>query len=383
MRIVHLITGLELGGAQMMLLKLLRIMDRGAFEPLVISMVSPEPMGARIAELGIRVETLGMRRGLPDPFALVRLGRLLRGFGPDLVQTWMYHADLIGGLAKSLAVGPSGRPALVWNIRQSDLDPRTTRRGTRWVARLNGRLSHRLPDHIVCCSERAREIHVALGFRQDIVSVIPNGFELDRFRPDPEGRSALRARLAIPCDAPLLGLAARFDPQKDLPNFIAAAARIRAQIPDCRFLLCGEGMDAANPQLSALITQAGLSPSFTLLGPRRDVPQIFVALDLLVSSSAYGEGFPNVIGEAMACGVPCVVTDVGDSGLIVGDTGLTVPPRDPNALAEAALALLAEGPAQRERRCLAARARIASQYSLTRTAARYADLYQHLRASTP
>jgi glycosyltransferase involved in cell wall biosynthesis len=374
LRIAHVITGLEVGGAEVMLHKLLGAMDRKVFEPLVIALVTPGPMAERIRALGIEVKTLGMRRGLPEPRALARLVGLLRHFCPDLVQTWMYHADLLGTLAAPLA----HRPIVVWNIRQSDLDPRLTRRGTRIVARIDALLSHFGPDHIICCSHRAREIHRALGYQDRILSVIPNGFDLDRFRPDPEARAAVRADLGISGSAPLVGLVARFDPQKDLPTFIRAAALTRASCPDCRFLLCGRGMDAASPGLWGWITDAGLADAVSLVGPRDDTPRVLTALDVLVSSSAYGEGFPNVIGEAMACGVPCAVTDVGDSGLIVGDTGLTVPPRDSRSLAAAIQQLLDEGADQRARRGQAARTIIASQYSLPSISARYADLYQSL-----
>lgn len=379
LKILHLITGLEVGGAQTMLLKLLGALDPMDFEPLVVSMVEPEPMGRRIASLGVQVETLGMRRGFPDPRGMLRLVRLLRNFGPDLLQTWMYHADLAGGLALPWVSGPGKRPALVWNIRQSDLDPRMTRRGTRWIARLNGRLSHWVPDHIVCCSQRARAVHLALGYRTEILSVIPNGFELDRFKPDPAGGAALRSELGIPQGAPVIGVAARFDPQKDLPNFIEAAVAVGSSRPESRFILCGPGMDAANPRLRSWISQAGVGESFRLLGSRDDMPRVFSALDILVSPSAYGEGFPNVLGEAMACGVPCVVTDVGDSALIVGDTGLSVPPRAPGPLADALLRMLAESPGQSAHRAESARARIATRYALSGIAARYAALYQSLR----
>lgn len=375
MRIAHLITGLDLGGAEMMLFKLLGTMDPAVFEPLAISLVPPGAMGGRIGALGVRVEALGMRRGLPNPGAVLRLARLLRGFRPDLIQTWMYHADLLGALAAPLA----GRPTLVWNIRQSDLDPRQTRRGTRVVARLGALLSHWAPDRIVCCSERARAVHRALGYRDDILSVIPNGFDLGCFRPDPGARAELRAELGIDPGTPLVGLVARFDPQKDLQNFLAAAATVRSAQAGCRFLLCGLGMDPANAQLDGWIGAAGLAGDVHLLGPRHDTPRVFAALDLLVSSSAYGEGFPNVIGEAMACGVPCAVTDVGDSALIVSDTGIAVPPRDPQALAGAIARLLGEGPAGLTGRGRAARTHIAAHYDLQCIASRYAELYLSLQ----
>lgn len=362
----------------MMLWKLLSGMDRDAFVPLVISLIPLEPMAERIAALGIRVESLQMRRGLPSPGALITLVRLLRQFKPDLIQTWMYHADLLGALARPLVAFSAHRPRLVWNIRQTDLDPRLTSQATRLVARLNGHISRLAPDRIICCSESAREVHRTLGYRGAILNVIPNGFDLVHFRPDPEHRADLRMQLGLSANCPLIGLVARFDPQKDLPNFLGAAALVLATRSECQFLICGRGMDSSSPVLGEWIRNAGLGNAIHLLGPRSDTPMVFAALDILVSSSAYGEGFPNVIGEAMACGVPCVVTDVGDSGLIVDDTGITVPPRDSNALAAAILGLLDEGPDALARRGSAARARIASKYALPRIIKRYAELYQSL-----
>jgi glycosyltransferase involved in cell wall biosynthesis len=382
MRVVHLITGLELGGAEMMLFKLLNTMDRAVFDPLVISLVTPGPMGPRIGDLGVPVETLGMARGLPAPGAVIDLARRLRAFAPDLVQTWMYHADLLGALVLPLVRTGGRSPRLVWNIRQSDLSPRQTRLGTRLVARLNSLVSHLAPDRIICCSERARAVHRALGYRDGGLSVIPNGFDLERFAPDPAARAQMRSELGVGETATLIGLVARFDPQKDLPNFLHAAARVRAARPGCRFLLCGQGMDAANPQLAGWIAQTGLGDALHLLGPRADTPRVYAALDLLVSASAYGEGFPNVLGEAMACGVPGAVTDVGDSALIVGETGRSVPPRDPAALAAAVLDLLGEGPAGLAVRGRASRVRIAAHYALPRIAERYADLYLSLKRET-
>lgn len=382
MRVAHVITGLEMGGAEMMLLKLLSSLDRSTFEPLVVSLIKPGPMLGPIRNLGVRVETLGMRRGLPAPGALIRLIRLLRAFRPDLIQSWMYHADLLSALVKPLVRQRSGHPALVWNIRQSDLDPRLTSRGTRFVARLNAPLSYLAPDRILCCSERAREVHEGLGYCRRLMRVIPNGFDLDRFRPDPAARAELREALGIAPDALLVGLVARFDPQKDVDSFLRAAAMVRAGRPGCRFLVCGPEMDTENAPLAGWIAEAGLGDAINLLGARRDTPRVFAALDLLVSSSAYGEGFPNVVGEAMACAVPCVVTDVGDSGRIVGDTGMTVAPRRPDLLARAIADLLGEGPDVLARRGRDARARVQANYALPVIADTYATLYLSLNRGT-
>jgi glycosyltransferase involved in cell wall biosynthesis len=297
----------------------------------------------------------------------------------DLVQSWMYHANLLGALGAPWL----GNSPLVWNLRQSTLDAQGSKRSTHLVVRLGAILSRIAPRRIICCSERVVEIHRALGYRAEIMTMIPNGFELDRFRPDPEARSAMRAGLGIDEAVPLLGLVARYDPQKDILTLLRAVARVRAERQDCRLLLCGKDMTADNAQIGSWLEQTGLGGAVHLLGPRRDPERVMAALDVLVSSSAYGEGFPNVIGEAMACGVPCAVTDVGDSGLIVGDTGLTAPPRDPNALAAAILQLLGEGREGLARRGASARARIALNYALPRIAERYAALYRSLLRSGP
>ena len=378
-RVVHLINGLDTGGAEMMLYKLLRTFDGADIDSTVVSLLPGGDLAAPIAELGVGVHNLNMRRGGADAGAIIRLIRLVRRLDADLVQSWMYHANLLGALARPWL----GKRPLVWNLRQSNLDARSSKRSTRLVARLGAVFSRIAPRRIVCCSERVLEIHRALGYRADIMTMIPNGFELERFRPDPAARSALRAQLGIEDTTPLLGLVARFDPQKDLLTLFLTAARVRARRPDCRLLLCGKDMTADNAQIGSWLNQTGLGDAVHLLGQRRDPERVMAALDVLVSSSAYGEGFPNVIGEAMACGVPCAVTDVGDSGLIVGDTGMTVPPRDPDALAAAILHLLGQGRDGLARRGQAARARIASEYALPRIAERYSALYRSVLREEP
>jgi glycosyltransferase involved in cell wall biosynthesis len=296
----------------------------------------------------------------------------VRRHKPDVVQTWMYHANLMAGLAAKAA----GRPPVIWGIRQSDLDPRVSKRSTIAVARLGARLSRALPDKIVCCAENARLVHEAMGYAPERMVVIPNGFDLDRFKPDDGAKALLRRELGLPDSALLVGLAARCDPQKDHRGFLAAAALLRRGNPDARFMLCGDGIDAGNTALAGWIAEHGLGAVTHLLGPRADMPRIMAGCDAMVSASAFGEGFPNVLGEAMAAGTPCVATDVGDSRLIVGDTGAIVPPRDPAALAAALQAILSLSGAERRAQGARARARIAEHYSLDAVTARYAALYR-------
>jgi glycosyltransferase involved in cell wall biosynthesis len=335
--VTHIITDVSTGGAEIMLLKLISHLDHQRFASRVISLTTPGPIGDRLEALGVPVQALGMRPGSPDPRAVLRLAGWLRDNPPALVQTWMYHADLVGGIAARLA-GPA---PVIWGIRNSNLDVVHSRRSTRWTVRVCALLSRWVPDRIVSCSETARRIHAGLGYAADKMIVIPNGFNLDLFCPDGQAGVSVRQELGLSPAARLVGLVARFDPQKDHQTFIQAAAEIRARCAGTEFLLCGDGITWENAQLAGWIKERGLQDCFHLLGRREDIPRLSAALDVACSSSAYGEAFSNVLGEAMACGVPCVVTDVGDSAYIVGETGKVVPPRDPLALAQALLELLA------------------------------------------
>jgi glycosyltransferase involved in cell wall biosynthesis len=372
--VTHIITDVSTGGAEIMLLKLLSHIDRQRFASRVISLTTGGSIGDRLEGLGIPVQALGMRPGFPDAGAVLRLAGWLRGNPPNLVQTWMYHADLVGGIAAHLA----GRAPVIWGIRNSNLDVVHSRRSTHWTVKICAFLSNKIPERIVSCSETARRIHVNLGYAADRMLVIPNGFDLDLFRPDPQGRASLRQELGFLPEARLVGLVARFDPQKDHQTFIRAAAKVRARNAGVEFLLCGDGITGENAQLVGWIEELGLRDCFHLLGRREDIPRLSAALDVACSSSAYGEAFPNVLGEAMACGVPCVVTDVGDSAYIIGNTGKVVPPNDPEALAGAVVELL-ELPADRRHELgEAARRRVQQNFDIRAVVNRYEQLYSSI-----
>jgi glycosyltransferase involved in cell wall biosynthesis len=371
-RVLHLISVLPVGGSQMMLHKLLSRFDRDAFETEVACLGPPAAMAERISTLGIAVRCFGIEPGKLEPGPLLRFAAWLRRNRFHVVQTWMYHADLVGGLAAKLA----GKTRVAWGIRQSNLDAEHNKRGTLWIVRMCARLSRWLPARIVCCSEVARKIHVGAGYASEKMLVIPNGFDLDAFRPDPAGRSALRDELGIPQSSVVIGHVARFDSQKDHRTFVRAAGLLGGD-GDVHFLMCGEGVDRTNRTLAEWISAAGLERRTHLLGLRDDVARVHAALDVEVSSSV-GEGFSNVVGEAMACGVPCVATDVGDARDIMGDTGRVVPVENPAALAEACAELVAIGPAGRAALGASARRRIDERFSLSSVVARYQDLYRDL-----
>jgi glycosyltransferase involved in cell wall biosynthesis len=319
------------------------------------------------------VESAGFARGAFSPLAFWRLVARIRNMKPDIVHTWMYHADLAGGLAARLA----GVKKVVWCIRNSDLSGERTRFSTRLVARSCAALSPFIPRHIVSCSEVALRIHAALGYKREKMSVIPNGFDLSRFRPDKTARSRLRAERGIPENAPLIGMIGRFDLQKNHEGFFQAAGLLRERFPDTHFLLAGLGVDAQNEVLQEAMRQNKVSAHSHLLGPRTDIPEIMAALDVLALPS-HGEAFPNVLGEAMSCGVPCAVTNAGDSAFIVGDTGKAVEIGDMPGLADALAFLISLSPAERAALGTRARNRVAEHFEIGHIVRQYEALYDSL-----
>lgn len=373
MRIVIIITGLSTGGAEIMLLKVLERLDRQRFAPHVISLTTLGELGQRIAALGIPVDAIGMKPGLFSPSGFFRLVRLLKRLNPDVVHTWMYHADLLGGLAARLA----GVSSIGWCIRNSNLDKDKTKLSTRAVVGLCASLSKWVPTRILSCSEKARQIHVARGYVTEKMVVVPNGFDLTRFKPDKDARCRIRAELGMTEQTPLVGLIGRFDPQKNHAGFFEAATVLHRRMPHVHFALAGQGIDTGNAALMQAITRAGVLANTHLLGLRNDMPELMAALDILASSS-YGEAFPNVLGEAMACGAPCAVTDVGDSAYIVGDTGRVVASGDMAGLAAALEALLALQPSEKAALGERARARVADYFEIGKVVQQYQDFYEGL-----
>jgi glycosyltransferase involved in cell wall biosynthesis len=373
LKIVHLITNLQVGGAEMMLLKLLSHMDRQRFRSVVVPLVAVGSVGKKIQELDIPVYALGMRRGRPSAQALSAIFSLLKQERPFIVQTWLYHADLLGLVAGSLARVPH----VVWNVRCSNMEQLS--RGTDWTLKICAKLSAR-PSVVVVNSEAGKAVHASLGYHPRQWMVIPNGFDLNRFAPDPAARDSVRAELGLGSDTPLIGLVGRYNPMKDHETFLRAAMHLAKDQPDIHFLLAGAGVAPTNADLCRVIAGHAIQKQVHLLGERMDIPRLMAGLDILTCSSI-GEGFPNVVGEAMACEVPCVVTDVGDVARIVGDTGIVVPRRDPAAMASAWKLLLSAGADVRHALGRTARQRVEQNYSLERVVRDYEDLYLSLKGA--
>ena len=325
-KITHIITGLNNGGAEAVLYRLCTN-DTGATHT-VISLMDMGKYGPMLEEQGIEVVCLNMPQGRLTIAGLVKLWKTLRQHKSSVVQTWMYHADLVGGVIAKLA----GIKKINWGIRHTDLVPGESSKATIFIAKLCAKLSNFIPSKIVCCAQRSVEVHAALGYNQSKMVVIGNGYELAKYAPNAELAKQLISELSLP-NLPLLGMVGRFDPLKNHENLLQALGLLKKKGYAFSCLLIGPNMDSNNQELGQWITDNKLSENVILLGQRPDIPAIMNTLDVHLLSSI-SEAFPNVLAEAMACGTPCVTTDVGDAAVIVNNTGWVVPPKNPTALAE-------------------------------------------------
>ncbi len=363
-----------------MLARLLRATDARRFRHAVITLMHGGTLEEEIRALGVPVYHAGLRRGgisLSTPFALARVIGFLRREQPDVVHGWMVHGSLAAQFARPFL---SPAPRVLWAVHHSPDALRREKRLTAALIRFSARLSRRAgaPHGVVYVSHESRAQHEALGYDRARAVVIPNGIDTEHFAPSREHRLALRCELGLPPETLLLGLMGRFHPQKNHAGFLRAAERVLAEHPGAGIVLAGHGMEPGNAALAALMrgNRHALGDRVRLLGERRDMERITAGLDIAVSASAYGEALSLALCEAMACGVPCVTTDVGDHRRLVEGTGVVVAPGDPDALAEGCRSLLLLG--REERRALGARARerILRHYALPETARRYEELYQ-------
>jgi glycosyltransferase involved in cell wall biosynthesis len=372
---MHVITGLGVGGAETTLSKLISRMDRKRYQSVVFSMTGSGPVADMIRKDGVEVHSLGMKRGVPDVRALPRLMREIRKWRPMVVQTWMYHADLLGGIAGRLC----GKVPVVWNIRHSELRRGSDKTTTIRVAKLCARLSPRLPARIVCCAEASRTIHARMGYLDTRMVVIPNGFDLELYKPEPEAKKLCQERFGIATKTEVISLIARYHPQKDHRTFLEAAGLFAADYPGTRFVMCGDGIETSNQELMSLIDRLQIRKNTILLGRcTQEEIALVMSRSMLTTSASRSEGFPNVIGEAMACGTICVATDVGDSAYIVGDCGIVVRPGSARELAAGWRRVMSMDADCRKMKGLAARRRVEEHFALPAIVRRYESLYSEL-----
>lgn len=369
-RVMHIVSGLAVGGAELALYRLITSSRGGEHSHAVVALTPDGGMGQYFNDAGIELTRLDFKSSPVSDFLDLLL--LIRKTRPDIVQTWMYHADMLGGVAARL----TGNRNVIWGIRTSELNVGDAR-ATLLVRQICAWLSRFVPHTIVCVAEAAREAHALVGYDATRMVVVPNGFDLSRLVATAEQRRALREQCGIADDEVVIGSLGRFNRNKDQENFVRAAGMLAVDHERVRYLMAGRDIDAGNAELMQWIAHTGCPERFLLLGERTDVPVCLSAMDIFCLSSRT-EGFPNVVGEAMAMGVPCVVTDVGDAAMLVADTGTVVPKEDPGALAGGLARMLRLTPEARRQLGERAKQRIHAEFSLERARDRFEAIYERL-----
>lgn len=369
-KIIHVIICLNEDGAELMLLRLINSSKQQFnYEHEVISLTTVGPIGLKLKTLGVKIYALNMHTIFQTPWIIYRLVHIFKISRPDIIQSWMYHADLLGGLAARFANCQN----VIWGIRTTDI--KTSRFNMTIVVRmLCAWLSSWVPKTIVCAASASRDAHLAVGYAAEKLVVIPNGFDIAKLVSTSGQRDFLRSELGIGVNEIVIGVLGRFHTIKGQDIFVRSAGIVIKHFPSVRFLMIGRGCEWENPTLSSWINDTGVADRFVLLGARSDVPVCLSAMDIFCQPSRT-EGFPNAVAEAMALGLPCVVTDVGDARMLVSDTGVVVPSENPVALANGLIQMLHMQPSQRTDLGTKARNRIIAEFNIEHVRQRFEDVY--------
>jgi len=366
-KVAHISTGLETGGAEVQLLRLLTALDKNKFEMMVIGLDRDTYLGDRMRELGLPVHALNVKK---NPFAIFKAYKLLREFKPDVIHGTMYEGGVVGSVFRNFL---PNKPRVIWTSHEplEHYDKEPLRK--RLQLRLWGLMS-KMPECMMYVSHLNMKQHLDWGFNNDKAIVIPNGVDTSRFSPDKEKGQAIRDSLGIPRDAFVIGKIARFHRQKNHLGFLESAAILSDKHPQVHYMLVGTNVDNDNEQLVTLINKLGLNDKVHMLGNREDIPDVVNAFDLATLTS-FGEAFPLTLGEAMVSGVPCVATDVGDNDFIIGDTGLVTPTRDDQAMADAWQQMVEMDVLEFAELGKAARQRCLDNFTLEQQVKQHEDLY--------
>ena len=371
MQVLHIITSLSDGGAEAVLFRLCKFDKENNHT--VISLMSEQKYGPMLDNIGVAVHTLNFSKGKIKVSGLFQLYRLIRQIKPDVVQTWLDHADLIGGIVARLA----GIKNIVWGVHHTDLVKGESKISTILISRINAFLSYFVPKKIVYCAEEAKKAQEQIGYKKTKSVLVYNGYDVKDFVQNNFLGAAFRNELNISVDTFLIGHVGRYDPQKDLPNLVEAFSLLDKKKFNFKVIIVGTNLDNNNLDLVFKLNENNLSERIQLLGRRNDIDAVMNGIDLFVLSSL-SEAFPNVLNEAMLCGTPCVTTNVGDAGKIVRDTGWVVRPKDSEALANAIIKASEEKESNKSiwlQRKTACRKRVVENFSLEKMVKEYKKVW--------
>lgn len=374
MKILHVINTLEFGGAQSVLVQLLDNWGDGRENQMVVSLRKRGQLSAKIEALNIPLVHLDMIPGKFNLKKLQHLIQIIQSYKPDLIQTWLYHSDLFGSIGARLA----GSVPIVWGVHHTTTDANSVRPATWSVVKMLAYLSTYLPSKIICCSNSAYQTHIALGYSKEKMELIYNGVDTNQFMPDPNAPLLFQKELGLSKQAKLIGMFARYHPQKDHDTFILAAAKLLNKNPDVHFVLAGEGIERSNKDLYEKLLHEGVQNNFHLLGSRQDMPHLCAAMHIVTLSSSYGEALPMTLCEAMSCATPCVATDIGDTAQLIDGAGKVVKPKAPQELADAWQSILEYSDMEYNHLCAQARSRILEFYNLNNVVNDYKTIYNGL-----
>jgi glycosyltransferase involved in cell wall biosynthesis len=371
LKIVHIITGLGDGGAEHALYKICKYDLKN--KHVVISLTGPGKYFSLLKKLKIEVHLLYFNFFSIHKFFY--LSNLLSCLKPDIIQTWLVHADFVGSISARLA----GIRNIIWNIRYSNLETGSAKFTTIIIIKILAKISKFLPKSIITVSKKAKKIYEIKGYNSEKLKFIPNGYDLKILRPNKLQKINFKKKYKIKKNIPIIGNVGRYDPQKDHLNLLKALSLIRSKNINFFCVLVGPNIEKKNISLFSAIKKLKLSKNVKLLGQNKNISKVMNGLDVYVQSSSYGEGFPNVVAEAMACGTPCVATNVGDTSYIVGKTGWVVVPKNPIKLAKAIEKALAENKTRKWiKRCNKARLRVKKNFDIFKMIKNYDQLWNNV-----
>ena len=372
MQVLHIITGLQRGGAETLLCNLCKFDKEHTHTIISLSeLKDSEPV--LNDQPNLSVYSLNFRNGKIKLSGLFKLFKLIKQIKPDMVQTWMIHADMIGGIVARLA----GVKNIFWSVHYTNLVKGKSKRSTILLTKINAFLSYFIPKKIIYCAEKSKEVQESLGFKKTKGVVVQNGYDVDSFIQNTSLGLKFRNELDIHPEAFVIGHVGSYHPLKDQANLIEALTLLEQRGFDFYAVFAGTNLDNSNTSLVSLIKNKGLSNRIHLLGRRNDIPSIMNGIDLFILSSE-SEAFPNVLNEAMACGTPCVSTDVGDASLILGDTGWIVPSKDSESLYSSVIKAAQEKESNHSswlKRGIACRQRIVQKFSLEKMVKKYKEVW--------